>query len=76
MRGHKFTYSLFFLFSIISFQFSFAQQKFNYDKEWQKGIMPNKFKDLMDPKEMLALATWLGTFKNTAVNTPKPIKKN
>ncbi len=46
-----------------------------YDKEWQKGIMPNKFKDLMDPKEMLALATWLGTFKNTSVNTPKPIKK-
>ncbi|MBS0155704.1 MAG: cytochrome c [Nitrospira sp.] len=46
-----------------------------YDKEWQKGIMPDKFKDLMDPKEMLALATWLGSFKNTAVNTPKPIKK-
>lgn len=46
-----------------------------YEKEWTKGIMPNKFKDLMDPKEMLALATWLGTFKNTAVNTPKPIKK-
>jgi cytochrome c553 len=47
-----------------------------YDKEWTKGIMPNKFKDLMDPKEMLALATWLGSFKNTSVNTPKPIKKN
>jgi hypothetical protein len=47
-----------------------------YDKEWQKGIMPNKFKDLMDPKEMLALATWLGSFKNTSVNTPKPIKKS
>jgi hypothetical protein len=47
-----------------------------YEKEWQKGIMPNKFKDLMDPKEMLALATWLGTFKNASVNTPKPIKKN
>lgn len=47
-----------------------------YEKEWQKGIMPNKFKDLMDAKEMLALATWLGTFKNTAVNTPKPIKKS
>lgn len=47
-----------------------------YDKEWQKGIMPNKFKDLMDPKEMLALATWLGTFKNISINTPKPIKKN
>ena len=47
-----------------------------YDKEWQKGIMPNKFKDLMDPKEMEALAAWLGTFKNTSVNTPKPIKKD
>ena len=47
-----------------------------YEKEWTKGIMPNKFKDLMDPKEMQALAAWLGTFKNTAVNTPKPIKKN
>jgi cytochrome c553 len=46
-----------------------------YDKEWQKGVMPDKFKDLMDPKEMLALATWLGSFKNTSVNTPKPIKK-
>ena len=46
-----------------------------YDKEYAKGIMPNKFKDLMDPKEMLALATWLGTFKNTSINTPKPIKK-
>jgi cytochrome c553 len=47
-----------------------------YEKEWTKGIMPNKFKDLMDPKEMQALAAWLGTFKNTSVNTPKPIKKN
>lgn len=47
-----------------------------YDKEWQKGIMPNKFKDLMEPKDMQALAAWLGTFKNTSVNTPKPIKKN
>ena len=47
-----------------------------YDKEWQKGIMPSKFKDLMDPQEMQALAAWLGTFKNTSVNTPKPIKKN
>ena len=46
-----------------------------YEKEYQKGIMPNKFKDLMEPKEMQALAAWLGTFKNTSVNTPKPIKK-
>lgn len=47
-----------------------------YEKEWTKGIMPNKFKDLMEPKEMQALAAWLGSFKNTSVNTPKPIKKN
>ncbi|WHZ26402.1 MAG: hypothetical protein OJF51_001197 [Nitrospira sp.] len=47
-----------------------------YEKEYQKGIMPNKFKDLMEPKEMQALAAWLGTFKNTSVNTPKPIKKS
>jgi mono/diheme cytochrome c family protein len=46
-----------------------------YEKEWQKGIMPGKFKDLMEPQQILALATWLGTFKNTSVNTPKPIKK-
>lgn len=46
-----------------------------YEKEYQKGIMPDKFKDLMEPKEMQALAAWLGTFKNTSVNTPKPIKK-
>jgi hypothetical protein len=38
--------------------------------------MPNKFKDLMEPKEMQALAAWLGTFKNASVNTPKPIKKS
>ncbi len=47
-----------------------------YEKEYQKGIMPNKFRDLMEPKEMQALAAWLGTFKNTSVNTPKPIKKS
>jgi mono/diheme cytochrome c family protein len=46
-----------------------------FEKEWKKGVMPDKFKDLMDPKEMLALATWLGSFKNTSVNTPKPIKQ-
>jgi hypothetical protein len=46
-----------------------------FEKEWEKGRMPDKFKDLMEPKDILALASWLGTFKNTSVNTPKPIKK-
>lgn len=46
-----------------------------FEKEWEKGRMPDKFKDLMEPKDLQALAAWLGTFKNTSVNTPKPIKK-
>jgi hypothetical protein len=46
-----------------------------FEKEWEKGRMPDKFKDLMEPKDLQALASWLGTFKNTSVNTPKPIKK-
>ena len=37
--------------------------------------MPDKFKDVMEDSEVTALAAWLSTFKNTSVNTPKPIKK-
>ncbi len=46
-----------------------------FEKEWEKGRMPDKFKDVMSDAEGMALATWLSTFKNTAVATPKPIKK-
>ncbi|MGH7183172.1 MAG: c-type cytochrome [Nitrospiraceae bacterium] len=46
-----------------------------FEKEWEKGRMPDKFKELMEPKDIHALASWLGTFKNTSVNTPRPIKK-
>jgi mono/diheme cytochrome c family protein len=46
-----------------------------FEKEWEKGKMPDKFKDLMEPKDIMALASWLATFKNTSVNTPRPIKK-
>ncbi len=46
-----------------------------YEKDYKKGKMPDKYKDLMEDEDILALAMWLGTFKNTAVNTPKPIKK-
>jgi mono/diheme cytochrome c family protein len=46
-----------------------------FEKEWEKGRMPDKFKDLMEPNEIMALASWLATFKNTSVNTPRPIKK-
>ena len=46
-----------------------------FEKEWEKGKMPDKFKDVMEDSDVTALASWLGTFKNTSVNTPKPIKK-
>jgi mono/diheme cytochrome c family protein len=46
-----------------------------FEKEWAKGKMPDKFKDVMEDSDVTALASWLSTFKNTAVNTPKPIKK-
>jgi len=46
-----------------------------FDKEYEKGKMPDKYKDLMEEKDVVALATWLSTFRNTSVNTPKPIKK-
>jgi len=45
-----------------------------FDAEYEKGKMPDKYKDLMEPKDVQALAAWLSTFKNTSVNTPKPIK--
>jgi len=46
-----------------------------FEKEWEKGKMPDKYKDLMEESDVVALASWLGTFKNTSVPTPKPIKK-
>lgn len=46
-----------------------------YEKDYDKGKMPDKYKDLMEDADVIALATWLSTFKNAAVNTPKPIKK-
>ncbi len=46
-----------------------------FEKEFEKRKMPDKYKDLMEDREIVALAAWLSTFKNTSVNTPKPIKK-
>ena len=46
-----------------------------FEKEWEKGKMPDKYKDLMEDNDVVVLAAWLGTFKNTSVPTPKPIKK-
>jgi hypothetical protein len=46
-----------------------------FEKDFEKGKMPDKYKDLMEENDVMALATWLSTFKNTSVNTPKPIRK-
>ena len=45
-----------------------------FEAEYEKGKMPDKYKDLMEPKDVQALASWLAGYKNASVNTPKPIK--
>lgn len=45
-----------------------------FDKQYKKGKMPDKYKDLMFPEEINALVAFLSTLKDTSVNTPKPIK--
>ena len=45
-----------------------------FEKEYEKGKMPDKYKDLMEHKDVQALAGWLASYKNASVNTPKPIK--
>ncbi|MDT7043557.1 c-type cytochrome [Candidatus Nitronereus thalassa] len=47
-----------------------------FDKQYKKGKMPDKYKDLMFPQEIDALVAFLATLKDTSVDTPKPIKMN
>jgi mono/diheme cytochrome c family protein len=44
-----------------------------FEKEHKKGVMPDKYKELMSEEELAALAAYLSTLKNPAVATPKPI---
>ncbi|MEK6526853.1 MAG: c-type cytochrome [Nitrospirota bacterium] len=44
-----------------------------FEKEHKKGQMPDKYKDLMSDEELGALAAYLSTLKNPAVETPKPV---
>ncbi|MBI5411193.1 MAG: c-type cytochrome [Nitrospirae bacterium] len=46
-----------------------------FEKEYEKKKMPDKYKELMEEKEVDALVAFLATLKNASVNTPKPIKK-
>jgi len=45
-----------------------------FDKQFKKGKMPDKYRDLMFDDEVEALVAFLATLKDTSVETPKPIK--
>ncbi|MCA9468687.1 MAG: cytochrome c, partial [Nitrospira sp.] len=47
-----------------------------FEKQYEKGKMPDKYKDLMFPEEIDALVAFLASLKDSSVSTPKPIKKN
>ncbi len=44
-----------------------------FEEEHKKGRMPDKYKDLMTDEEIEALAAYLSSLKNPAVETPKPV---
>lgn len=46
-----------------------------FEKEYKKKKMPDKYKELMEEKDIDNLVAFLATLKNPAVNTPKPTKK-
>jgi hypothetical protein len=46
-----------------------------FEKEYEKKKMPDKYKELMEEKDINALVAFLATLKNPSINTPKPIKK-
>ena len=45
-----------------------------FEKQYKKGKMPDKYRDLMEDIEVQALVAFLSTLRDTSVNTPKPIK--
>ncbi len=47
-----------------------------FDKQYKKGKMPDKYRDLMFEEEIDALVAFLASLKDTSVETPKPIKMN
>jgi len=46
-----------------------------FEKEFNKGLMPKNYTELISEAELDALATYLASLKNTGVETPKPIMK-
>jgi mono/diheme cytochrome c family protein len=46
-----------------------------FEKEYKKGLMPDKYKELMTDSEIDVLVTYLSSLKDPSVQTPKPIKQ-
>ena len=46
-----------------------------FEKEYNKKLMPGKYKELMSDQEIDALVAYLATLKDASVQTPKPVKK-
>ena len=46
-----------------------------FEKEYNKKLMPDKYKELMSDQEIDELVAYLSTLKDASVQTPKPIKK-
>src|SRR5438094_2254960 len=46
-----------------------------FEKEYNKKLMPDKYKELMSDQEIEELVAYLATLKDASVQTPKPIKK-
>ena len=44
-----------------------------FEKEHKKGVMPDKYKELMSEEELDALGAYLSTLKNGTVQTPRPV---
>jgi mono/diheme cytochrome c family protein len=46
-----------------------------FEKEYNKKLMPDKYKELMSDQEVDALVAYLSSLKDSSVETPKPVKK-
>jgi mono/diheme cytochrome c family protein len=46
-----------------------------FEKEYNKKLMPDKYKELMSDQEIDQLVAYLASLKNSSVETPKSVKK-
>ena len=46
-----------------------------FEKEYNKKLMPDKYKELMADQDIDQLVAYLSSLKDSSVETPKPVKK-